>query len=145
MIPFSAITKLNNNLLLKVLLFFTVWTFCYDLAILANTLKLVFAIRTPCDSSFVTWFKIFVEIKFKGADSFFIERATRKNIKRHFAVLGSVKWIISFRYIVKCLWNANKIHTHHTHLRFKEYRLFAKRVKKSKKKVQNESFELNIP
>ena len=99
-IVFEKINKDLKNLNFSI---FTIWTCSYYFTILANTLKLVFAIRTPCDSSLVTWLKIFVKIIRDGFDSFFTDSATRKNIKRHFTVLGSVKWIISFAYIVKCL------------------------------------------
>lgn len=63
-----------------------------------------------------------------------MDRNTFRNIKRHFAVLGSVKWIPSTTAVRKFTRNANEILTHYLHIRFNEYRLFVKRVKKNKNK-----------
>ena len=127
---------------LNLCLLFTIWTFSNYFTILANTLKLVFAICTPRDSLFITWFKIFVEIIRDGFDSFFSDRATRKNIKRHFAVLGSVKWIISFRYIIERSVNTKEIHTCYILIRLLIYRLLSKQLKRKKNKYKIPSFEL---
>ena len=63
-----------------------------------------------------------------------MDRNTFRNIKRHFTVLGSVKWIPSTTAVRKFTRNANEILTHYLHIRFNEYRLLPKRVKKKEKK-----------
>ena len=140
-IVFEKINKDLKNLNFSI---FTIWTCSYYFTILANTLKLVFAIRTPCDSSLVTWLKIFVKIIRDGFDSFWLNTKAFRNIKRHRYRFGLAKWIISFAYVVKCLWNTNVIHSQYIDLKFLTLNVLLNRLKNKKNKGEIREIELNI-